>query len=118
LRVPDSSVKNTIAEDEEKKSEDFSIFHDDSSSNEFTPINSKSPYDDNISTFSRVSHSVFSTKTRDGKKKINQYIVMSLLGKGNFGKVKLVYDTNNSNFTYAMKIIKKKKQLKGLGFIS
>jgi hypothetical protein len=71
LRVPDSSVKNTIAEDEEKKSEDFSIFHDDSSSNEFTPNNSKSPYDDNISTFSRVSHSVFSTKTRDGKKKIN-----------------------------------------------
>jgi hypothetical protein len=117
LRVPDSSVKNTIVEDEEKKSEDFSNFHDDSSSNEFTP-NSKSPCDDNISTFSRVSHSVFSSKTRDGKKKINQYIVMHLLGKGNFGKVMLVYDTDNSNFSYAMKIIKKKKQLKGFGIAS
>ena len=117
MRVPDSSIKNTIVEGEEKKSDGFSNFHDESSSNEFTP-NSKAPYDDNISTFSRVSHSVFSTKTRDGKKKINQYIVMRLLGKGNFGKVKLVYDTSNSNFTYAMKIIKKKRQLKGLGFIT
>ncbi len=63
---------------------------------------------------SKVSRSVLSTKTRDGKKKINQYIVMRQLGSGNFGKVKLVYDTEDSNNPYAMKIIKKKKKLTGL----
>ena len=46
---------------------------------------------------SKVSRSVLSTKTRDGKKKINQYIVMRQLGAGNFGKVKLVYDTEDFN---------------------
>jgi serine/threonine protein kinase len=52
--------------------------------------------------------------TRDGKKKINQYIVMRLIGKGNFGKVKLVYDTEQNNQPYAMKIIPKRKKIKGL----
>ena len=39
---------------------------------------------------------------------------MRMIGQGNFGKVKLVYDTADSNRTYAMKIIKKKRQLKGM----
>lgn len=70
--------------------------------------------DDNISVVSKVSHSVISTKTRDGKKKINQYIVMKLVGKGNFGKVKLVYNTDENNKQYAMKSILKKNKIKGI----
>jgi serine/threonine protein kinase len=57
---------------------------------------------------------VISTKTRDGKKKINQYIVMKMIGKGNFGKVKLVYNTDENNKQYAMKSIPKKNKIKGI----
>ncbi len=96
LRVPDSSIKNTIIENDDKKSENFSNFQEESSSNNQTS-KSKSPLDDNLLTFSRVSRSVLSSRTRDGKKKINQYIVMRQLGQGNYGKVKLVYDTDDSN---------------------
>ena len=39
---------------------------------------------------------------------------MKLLGKGNFGKVKLVYNTEENNKPYAMKSIPKKKKIKGL----
>ncbi len=70
--------------------------------------------DDNISMISKVSHSVVSTKTRDGKKKINQYIIMKLIGKGSFGKVKLVYNTDEKNKQYAMKSIVKKNRIKGI----
>ncbi len=70
--------------------------------------------DDDKSTFSKYSRSVISTKTRDGKKKINQYIVMKLIGKGNFGKVKLVLNTEEDNNPYAMKCIPKRKKIKGL----
>ena len=38
---------------------------------------------------------------------------MKELGKGSFGKVMLVYDTQDENKQYAMKIVKKKKKLKG-----
>jgi serine/threonine protein kinase len=57
---------------------------------------------------------VISTKTRDGKKKINQYIVIKLIGKGNFGKVKLVFNTEEDDKPYAMKCIPKRKKIKGL----
>ena len=53
--------------------------------------------DDNISMFSKISHSVISTKLKDGKKKINQYIIMKEIGKGAFGKVKLVLNTEEDN---------------------
>ena len=56
-----------------------------------------------------ISRSVISTKQRDGKKKINQYIVMKDIGKGSFGKVKLVLNTYDSNKPYAMKILSKSK---------
>ena len=39
---------------------------------------------------------------------------MRLIGKGNFGKVKLVYNTEEDNKPYAMKSIPKKKKIKGL----
>ena len=39
---------------------------------------------------------------------------MNLIGKGNFGKVKLVYNTDENNKAYAMKSIPKKKKIKGL----
>ena len=57
---------------------------------------------------------MISTKTRDGKKKINQYIVIKLIGKGNFGKVKLVFNTEEDDKPYAMKCIPKRKKIKGL----
>jgi [calcium/calmodulin-dependent protein kinase] kinase len=56
-----------------------------------------------------ISRSVISTKQRDGKKKINQYIVMKNIGKGSFGKVKLVLNTEDSNKPYAMKVLSKSK---------
>lgn len=68
--------------------------------------------DDNISMFSKVSHSVISTKMKDGKKKINQYIVMKEIGKGAFGKVKLVLNTEENNKQYAMKTVKKENKMK------
>jgi serine/threonine protein kinase len=40
---------------------------------------------------------------------------MRNLGRGNFGKVKLVYDTEDGNKQYAMKVIKKKRKIKGYG---
>jgi hypothetical protein len=49
-----------------------------------------------------------------GQKKINQYIVMKLIGKGNFGKVKLVLNTEEDDKPYAMKCIPKRKKIKGL----
>jgi serine/threonine protein kinase len=77
-------------------------------------FNISSEDEDNKSTFSKYSRSVISTKTRDGKKKINQYIVMKLIGKGNFGKVKLVLNTDEDDKPYAMKCIPKRKKIKGL----
>lgn len=57
-----------------------------------------------------ISRSVISTsKQRDGKKKINQYIVMKEIGKGSFGKVKLVLNTEEANKPYAMKVLSKSK---------
>jgi serine/threonine protein kinase len=47
---------------------------------------------------------------RDGKKKINQYIVMKEIGQGTFGKVKLVYNTDENNKPYAMKTVKKRRR--------
>ena len=38
---------------------------------------------------------------------------MKEIGKGSFGKVKLVYDTDDNNKPYAMKTVKKRKKLKG-----
>lgn len=52
-------------------------------------------------------------KLKDGKKKINQYIVMKEIGKGTFGKVKLVYNTEENNKQYAMKTVKKRRKMKG-----
>lgn len=69
--------------------------------------------DDNTSTFSKVSKSVKTMKMRDGKKKINQYIVMREIGKGTFGKVKLVYNTEENNKPYAMKTVKKRRKFSG-----
>ena len=79
--------------------------------------------DDNVSMFSKVSHSVISTKMRDGKKKINQYIVMKEIGKGAFGKVKLVLNTEENNKQYAMKTVAKENNkikgfLKGKGTVN
>jgi serine/threonine protein kinase len=62
--------------------------------------------------FSKVSHSVISTKMKDGKKKINQYIVMKELGVGAFGKVMLVLNTEENNKQYAMKTVKKENKIK------
>lgn len=45
----------------------------------------------------------------DGKKKINQYIIIKNIGKGSYGKVKLAFDTNNHNEPVAIKILSKKK---------
>lgn len=49
------------------------------------------------------------TKKENGKKKINQYIIMKNIGKGSFGKVKLVLNTNDGNKPYAMKVFSKRK---------
>lgn len=55
-----------------------------------------------------ISKSVISTlRQKDGKKKINQYIVMKEIGKGSFGKVKLVLNTEQQNKPYAMKALSK-----------
>lgn len=69
--------------------------------------------DDGQSQISKYSKSVISTKMKDGKKKINNYIVLKEIGKGSFGKVKLVYDTDDNNKPYAMKTVKKRRKLKG-----
>lgn len=61
------------------------------------------------SRISLVSKSVISTRQRDGKKKINQYIVMKEIGKGSFGKVKLALNTDEHNKPYAMKMLSKQK---------
>ena len=76
---------------------------------------SPKPFDEeeNISTFSKISHSIISKKLPSGKKKINQYIVMKVIGKGSFGKVKLVLNTEENNKSYAMKTIQKKKRMLG-----
>jgi len=39
---------------------------------------------------------------------------MKLVGKGSFGKVKLVYNTDENNKPYAMKSILKKNKIKGM----
>ena len=61
------------------------------------------------SRISLVSRSVLSTRQRDGKKKINQYIIMNQIGKGSFGKVKLALNTEENNKPYAIKMLSKKK---------
>lgn len=67
---------------------------------------------DNTSVVSKVSHTIISQKLRDGKKKINQYILLRCIGMGQFGKVRLVHNTEDDK-QYAMKAIKKKKKLRG-----
>lgn len=47
----------------------------------------------------------------DGDKKVNQYRVITLLGKGAFGKVKLV-ECEDDKLKYAMKIQSRKKMKK------
>jgi serine/threonine protein kinase len=64
------------------------------------------------SSISKVSNTIVSTKLRDGKKKINQYILLRCIGMGQFGKVRLVHNTED-DLKYAMKAVKKKKKLKG-----
>jgi hypothetical protein len=57
-----------------------------------------------------ISKSVISTqKQKEGRKKINQYIVMKVIGQGSFGKVKLVLNTEEKNKPYAMKSLSKSK---------
>lgn len=67
-----------------------------------------SKLDDNASRLSNVTKSVISRK-ENGKKKINQYIVVKTVGKGSFGKVKLVLNTDEENKAYAMKVLSKRK---------
>jgi serine/threonine protein kinase len=52
---------------------------------------------------------VISTRQRDGKKKINQYILIKDLGRGSFGKVKLALDTLQQNKPFAMKMLSKRR---------
>ena len=55
-------------------------------------------------------------KTSTGLTKINQYLIMKPIWKGQFGKVKLCVDTIKGNVNRAMKIISRKhmkKQLAG-----
>ena len=62
------------------------------------------------SRLSCVSKSVVSKmKQKDGKKKINQYLVIKDIGKGSFGKVKLALNSEEENKAYAMKQLSKKK---------
>ena len=55
-----------------------------------------------------VSKSIVSRK-ENGKKKINQYIVIKDIGKGSFGKVKLVLNSDEDNKPCAMKVLSKRK---------
>lgn len=57
---------------------------------------------------SNVSKSVISRR-ENGKKKINEYIVMKDIGKGSFAKVKLVLNSEESNKACAMKVLSKRK---------
>ncbi|EGR28915.1 protein kinase domain protein, partial [Ichthyophthirius multifiliis] len=59
-------------------------------------------------------HSVLETSkldksiNADGQKQINNYVVLNLLGKGSFGKVKMVLNTQNKQ-KFALKIINRNK---------
>jgi [calcium/calmodulin-dependent protein kinase] kinase len=55
-----------------------------------------------ISTCSCIS------KKRGGKKQINQYIILGLIGKGNFAKVKKIFNKDTKE-TLAMKVINKQQ---------
>ena len=54
-------------------------------------------------------------KTSAGLTKINQYVLIKALGKGQFGKVKLCLDTYKGNAKRAMKIISRKHLKKQIG---
>ncbi|KAM3139239.1 hypothetical protein pb186bvf_008649 [Paramecium bursaria] len=53
------------------------------------------------------------SKDESGRKKLNNYIILQELGRGGFGKVKLVYDQQDSTY-YAMKIADKGRLKKKL----
>ena len=54
-------------------------------------------------------------KTSTGLTKINQYVIVKTLGRGQFGKVKLCMDTSKGNTKRAMKIISRKHMNKKVG---
>lgn len=73
-------------------------------------LNQDSPHHEKaISDASGNTKSVISTRDLSGNKKINQYIVIKTIGKGSFGKVKLVLNTEENNKPYAMKVLSKRK---------
>lgn len=62
-----------------------------------------------VSNATKHTQSIISTKDMTGNKKINQYIVLKVVGKGSFGKVKLVLNAEENNKPYAMKVLSKRK---------
>ena len=48
------------------------------------------------------------SKKKDGKKQINQYVILNILGQGKFAKVKKALNTETRE-TFAVKIINKAK---------
>eukprot|EP00350_Pseudokeronopsis_sp_OXSARD2_P001562 CAMPEP_0170567112 /NCGR_PEP_ID=MMETSP0211-20121228/80277_1 /TAXON_ID=311385 /ORGANISM="Pseudokeronopsis sp., Strain OXSARD2" /LENGTH=130 /DNA_ID=CAMNT_0010888483 /DNA_START=354 /DNA_END=746 /DNA_ORIENTATION=+ len=57
---------------------------------------------------SQITKSVISGRDHQGKKKVNQYILLQEIGKGSYASVKLCYNTENKKM-YAMKVLSKKK---------
>lgn len=72
---------------------------------EFSSANTRLqlPIERSISTFSVVSK-----KTDQGKKQINQYVILHKLGQGNFASVRLCKNVEDDKM-YAIKILNKKK---------
>lgn len=62
-----------------------------------------------------TSTSAIKEKTSAGLTKINQYVVVKTLGRGQFGKVKLCLDASKANAKRAMKIISRKLMNKKTG---
>ena len=54
----------------------------------------------------RLGLAVKKASDMHGMKRINQYLIIRVLGEGSYGKVKLVED-QNSGKQYAMKVLKK-----------